>query len=94
MEDAKQTPDEPRESAAPKKRWVTPKLSMLDIKVNTLGGLGYLRRERDQDDRRNIFVVETQDGAHFLDDFRSFLGDERASNGHAQQQQREPALAH
>ena len=27
--------------------------------LNTLGSLGYLRRERDQDDRRNIFVVRT-----------------------------------
>jgi len=38
VEDAKQTPDEPQESATAKKRWVTPKLAMLDIKVNTLGG--------------------------------------------------------
>lgn len=49
--------------------------------LNTLGGLGYLRRERDQDDRRNIFVVETQDGAEFLDEFKSFLGEERPANG-------------
>ena len=41
--------------------------------LNTLGALGYLRRERDQDDRRNIFVVRTEDGTEFLDSFRSFL---------------------
>jgi DNA-binding MarR family transcriptional regulator len=35
--------------------------------LNTLGGLGYLRRERDQDDRRNVFVVRTRDGAEFLE---------------------------
>src|SRR6478672_5872575 len=38
--------------------------------LNTLGGLGYLRRERDQDDRRNIFVVRTHEGAEFLEGFK------------------------
>ena len=41
--------------------------------LNTLGGLGYLRRERDQDDRRNIFVVRTRDGAEFLEGFKRNL---------------------
>lgn len=44
--------------------------------LNTLGGLGYLRRERDQDDRRNVFVVRTNSGATFLDGFkRNLRGD-------------------
>ena len=38
--------------------------------LNTLGALGYLRRERDQDDRRNVFVVRTQTGADFLEGFK------------------------
>ena len=42
--------------------------------LNTLGALGYLRRERDQDDRRNIFVVRTSSGAEFLESFKSYLG--------------------
>jgi DNA-binding MarR family transcriptional regulator len=42
--------------------------------LNTLGALGYLRRERDQDDRRNIFVVRTSSGAEFLEGFRQYLG--------------------
>jgi len=46
--------------------------------LNTLGSLGYLRRERDQDDRRNIFVVRTKDGTQFLENFRRYL---RASDG-------------
>ena len=41
--------------------------------LNTLGGLGYLRRERDQDDRRNVFVVRTSNGAEFLDVFKRHL---------------------
>ena len=41
--------------------------------LNTLGALGYLRRERDQDDRRNVFVVRTTDGADFLEGFKRNL---------------------
>ena len=48
--------------------------------LNTLGSLGYLRRERDQDDRRNIFVVRTKDGTQFLENFKRYL---RASDGPA-----------
>ena len=39
--------------------------------LNTLGALGYLRRERDQDDRRNVFVVRTSNGADFLEGFKA-----------------------
>ena len=41
--------------------------------LNTLGALRYLRRERDQDDRRNVFVVRTTDGADFLEAFKRNL---------------------
>ena len=67
--------------------------------LNTLGSLGYLRRERDQDDRRNIFVVRTKDGTQFLENFRRYL---RASDGPStksaiggddSRQDREPAFA-
>jgi len=43
--------------------------------LNTLGALGYLRRERDQDDRRNVFVVRTSNGADFLEGFKRNLRD-------------------
>ena len=67
--------------------------------LNTLGGLGYLRRERDQDDRRNVFVVRTNDGTNFLEGFQRYLraGDGNASNAGAQRPaigQPEPAFAH
>ena len=67
--------------------------------LNTLGGLGYLRRERDQDDRRNIFVVRTKDGAEFLEGFKRNLN---AGDGAAERQrpafgqrdrEREPVFA-
>ncbi|MEN3971106.1 MarR family winged helix-turn-helix transcriptional regulator [Sphingomicrobium sp. XHP0235] len=50
--------------------------------LNTLGGLGYLRRERDQDDRRNIFIVRTEEGAEFLEQFQKLFRGQVAS-GHA-----------
>jgi DNA-binding MarR family transcriptional regulator len=68
--------------------------------LNTLGALGYLRRERDQDDRRNIFVVRTKDGAEFLEGFKRNLraGDDgtagqRPAIGQTHEPAREPAFA-
>jgi DNA-binding MarR family transcriptional regulator len=68
--------------------------------LNTLGALGYLRRERDLDDRRNIFVVRTKDGAEFLEGFKRNLraGDESAPGqrpaiGKSEPAPREPAFA-
>ena len=41
--------------------------------LNKLSALGYLRRERDVADRRNIFVARTTKGADFLDEFNDFI---------------------
>ena len=41
--------------------------------LNRLGALGYLRRQRDDSDKRNIFVVRTAEGAEFLAEFGHFL---------------------
>lgn|SRR4051812_21871943 len=46
--------------------------------LNTLGALGYLRRERDDNDRRNIFVAKTEKGAAFLDAFGKSIDFEKA----------------
>ncbi|MEQ7872401.1 MarR family winged helix-turn-helix transcriptional regulator [Sphingomonas sp. ASV193] len=72
--------------------------------LNTLGALGYLRRERDQDDRRNVFVVRTSDGAKFLEGFQHYLagsdgaergkGAERPAIGQQRVSDRQPAFAH
>ena len=48
--------------------------------LNTLGSLGYLRRERDDSDRRNIFVAKTEQGAAFLDTFGKSLDFEKAGS--------------
>jgi DNA-binding MarR family transcriptional regulator len=41
--------------------------------LNRLGTLGYLRRQRDDTDKRNIFVARTPEGAEFLAEFGHFL---------------------
>ena len=41
--------------------------------LNTLGALGYLRRERDEADRRNIFIAATDKGARFLEGFGGLI---------------------
>jgi DNA-binding MarR family transcriptional regulator len=41
--------------------------------LNRLGALGYLRRQRDDTDKRNIFVARTSEGAEFLAEFGNFL---------------------
>jgi DNA-binding MarR family transcriptional regulator len=41
--------------------------------LNTLGALGYLRRVRDEADRRNVFVARTATGQEFLEGFNRNL---------------------
>jgi DNA-binding MarR family transcriptional regulator len=62
--------------------------------LNTLGALGYLRRERDQDDRRNVFVVRTNDGANFLEGFKRYVvaGDGEGRRAPVSQRAKEPAF--
>lgn len=64
--------------------------------LNTLGGLGYLLRERDLDDRRNVFVVRTSNGAEFLDVFKRHLagGSAAATNRSVLAEAAAPVFAH
>ena len=63
--------------------------------LNTLGALGYLRRERDQDDRRNVFVVRTSSGAEFLEGFKRNLREgDTSSAAHRPIIGQAPAYAH
>ncbi len=62
--------------------------------LNTLGALGYLRRERDQDDRRNVFVVRTSNGAEFLEGFKRNLREEGEPAAHRPIIGQAPAFAH
>jgi DNA-binding MarR family transcriptional regulator len=50
--------------------------------LNKLTALGYLQRERDRRDGRNIFVHVTQAGAEFLERFNQLIG-QTAGHQHA-----------
>jgi len=46
--------------------------------LNTLGTLGYLRRVRDEADRRNVFVAKTSTGQEFLEGFERNIEQDHA----------------
>ena len=52
--------------------------------LNTLGALGYLRRVRDECDRRNVFVAKTDNGQDFLEGFERNLEQQGGQNGGGQ----------
>ncbi len=41
--------------------------------LNTLSTLGYLQRQRDEADKRNVLIVRTRSGTQFLEDFEHFI---------------------
>ncbi len=41
--------------------------------LNTLGALGYLRRQKDDSDLRNIFIEQTPQGLAFLEEFAELI---------------------
>ena len=47
--------------------------------LDRLGELGYLRRERDDLDRRNVLVQKTLSGAQFLTGFARLIDESRAA---------------
>ncbi|MWC45096.1 MarR family transcriptional regulator [Sphingomonas carotinifaciens] len=59
--------------------------------LNRLGALGYLRRQRDDSDKRNIFVARTSEGADFLEEFGHFIGEGDAPARHGSVPQGVPA---
>ncbi|WOK37066.1 MarR family winged helix-turn-helix transcriptional regulator [Sphingomonas sp. C3-2] len=56
--------------------------------LNKLGALGYLRRQRDDADRRNIFVAQTREGAEFLESFAGLIA---RTGQHSESRKRERA---
>jgi DNA-binding MarR family transcriptional regulator len=61
--------------------------------LNTLGSLGYLRRVRDETDRRNVFVARTSTGQDFLESFERNLEHE-SGNGRKAARERGFLLQH
>ncbi|WNO55142.1 MarR family winged helix-turn-helix transcriptional regulator [Stakelama saccharophila] len=52
--------------------------------LNRLGALGYLRRQRDDRDKRNIFIARTTEGAEFLAEFGHFVAGDTAGESEGQ----------
>lgn len=46
--------------------------------LNRLGALGYLARQRDDQDRRNVFVARTKAGTDFLGEFGRLVSGENS----------------
>jgi DNA-binding MarR family transcriptional regulator len=55
--------------------------------LNTLGSLGYLRRVRDEADRRNVFVAKTSTGQEFLEGFERNLNQDGGNGRRAPKEQ-------
>ena len=51
--------------------------------LNTLGALGYVRRQKDESDLRNIFVERTEAGMAFLEDFADRVRTPHFDAGHS-----------
>ena len=67
---------------------------VVTLSLITIGGLGYLGRERYHVDRRYLFVVRTNDGAEFLEGFKRYLRAGDDGQGRAiELRGREPAFA-
>ena len=62
--------------------------------LNRLGTLGYLRRQRDDNDKRNIFVARTSEGTVFLEEFGQFIGDAEHDDAGGPTVSNEPAIEH
>lgn len=53
--------------------------------LNTLGSLGYLRRQKDDADLRNIFIEQTPQGLAFLEEFAELV---ERTEGHGTERDR------
>lgn len=62
--------------------------------LNTLGTLGYLRRVRDEADRRNVFVARTSTGQEFLEGFERNIEGESPARRTARDKERPFILQH
>jgi DNA-binding MarR family transcriptional regulator len=62
--------------------------------LNTLGTLGYLRRVRDEADRRNVFVAQTSIGREFLERFERNIEQQESSSRRGAAKERGLLLQH
>jgi DNA-binding MarR family transcriptional regulator len=62
--------------------------------LNTLGTLGYLRRVRDEADRRNVFVAQTSMGQDFLERFERNIEQQESAGRRTAAKERGILLQH
>jgi DNA-binding MarR family transcriptional regulator len=62
--------------------------------LNTLGTLGYLRRVRDEADRRNVFVAQTSMGHDFLERFERNIDQQESASRRGTARERGILLQH
>ena len=62
--------------------------------LNTLGTLGYLRRVRDEADRRNVFVAQTSMGQDFLERFERNIEQQESAGRRGTARERGILLQH
>ncbi|HEX6375073.1 MAG TPA: MarR family transcriptional regulator [Allosphingosinicella sp.] len=62
--------------------------------LNTLGSLGYLRRVRDEADRRNVFVAQTSMGQDFLERFERNIEQQESAGRRGTAKERGLLLQH
>ena len=62
--------------------------------LNTLGTLGYLRRVRDEADRRNVFVAQTSMGQDFLERFERNIEQQESASRRGTTRERGILLQH
>ena len=62
--------------------------------LNTLGTLGYLRRVRDEADRRNVFVARTTTGQDFLEGFERNIEQDAPARRQTRDKERPFILQH
>jgi DNA-binding MarR family transcriptional regulator len=60
--------------------------------LNTLGALGYLRRQKDESDLRNVFVERTAAGTVFLEEFAALVESGAGAHGTTDRRERSSGL--
>jgi len=62
--------------------------------LNTLGSLGYLRRQKDDADLRNIFIQQTPQGLAFLEAFAELIERTEGHDKHRERARERRQTAH
>jgi DNA-binding MarR family transcriptional regulator len=62
--------------------------------LNSLGALGYVRRQKDESDLRNVFIERTPQGRAFLEAFAALIEGVETESGNGAEGQRSEVAIH